>query len=517
MKLLLFLFFYAVPKIINSISVIPLTTLQDIAPGKGFISAKSSLSLYKCFKVSSASEGGAWSGCNLLYFPVFYSKVLSNLKLEITQQFTHFKLHDNILMRFLNKIIETEFTVTLSYFSMRSSYQKYDYNAASDILTEEGKEIYQNGNNKNFLNECGDYLIKTYNEGLVLIYSIKIFFRTKNEKKIFLKTYNNNPYGHFKDFFKSLTKTMLSLGIYDAIFELNGIQIGGLYNNEVINKAKENDFVIAKCTIDTINECEQYVDNLIDYFLKDFMNQKDSKIKLIPLEKIEAIQLVQVFPLPIKEFPHDEEQDTINSMRSALINRLDIVYELLNHFKHIESFYKIKLEEIPEFIQELQNYYDLLLKNNLIANCYADLEKIAQCSKTLLSQTINYDKLISKLKLFFSNFNFEKVLAVDMKGRFCLPNNMSWSDKKYLYIRQFRDDRYILTDFGLKCDKDGTYSFTCTDGIIEFTIKISHVSHDPEKTIVCTNNHFGGTITNFQYVPIKEQRNEYYVPIFRFQ
>lgn len=330
--------------------------------------------------------------------------------------------------------------------------------------------------------------------------------------------YHKNQFGHFKDFFKSLVKSLFSLRIYDAIFELNGIQIGGLYNNEIINKAKENDFVIAKCTLETINQCEQYVDNLVDYFLGDFMNQKNSKKKIIPLQKIEATQLLQAVSLPIKDFPHDEKQETITShMRFALIDRLDLVYELLNHFKLIESLYPIKLQEIPELIKELQNYFDLLLKDNLIASCYVDLENIEQCSRTLLTQIVNYDKLIGKVKQFFEKFNIEKVLAIDMKGRFCLPNNMGWSGKKYIYIRQLGNERSIWNDIGLKCNKDGNYSFTCTDGIIEFSIKISQVAHDPEKKIICTNNQFGRTITNFQYVPIDEQRNEYYTSIYRIQ
>ena len=73
--------------------------------------------------------------------------------------------------------------------SMLHNYIENIWKNNTDILTETGKSVYQNGNNKNFINECGEYMLKRYDIGLVLIYSVKIIFQTDRDKRKYQQFY----------------------------------------------------------------------------------------------------------------------------------------------------------------------------------------------------------------------------------------------------------------------------------------------------------------------------------------
>ena len=86
-----------------------------------------------------------------------------------------------------------------------------------------------------------------------------------------------------------------SLKLYDVTLELYAIQIGGFYNNEEINEARNNNFLITTCTLDTLNECVKYVDKLTDYFTKDFDKQKKRKIKNSSFRKSISFRCYRIF------------------------------------------------------------------------------------------------------------------------------------------------------------------------------------------------------------------------------
>lgn len=490
----------------------PLTSLDNISPRNGFVSSKASISVLQCYQPSFSQVSLSESSCNIISFPLELENILSNLNLYPIDRSVSYVFQSSILMHYIN-IINDSFSVTLSFMSMLNKYIENVWKNNTDILTETGKSIYQNGNNNNFINECGDYILQKYDIGLVLIYSVKIIFQTDTDKRKYQKFYKRENYKHFNTFFFFLKRHLNNLKLYNVTLELYAIQIGGVYKNEEINKARKNNFLITTCTLDTLNECVKYVDKLTDYFSKDFEKQKNEKLQIVPLEKVYLLDAVLYSSLKLHYYYKEQLVHSIANKRLSLIQRIEEVKYFLTQLNYIDKFYHIKLEKVTEFINQLQKYYNTLINENNIYNCYKDLFHIHECSEFLLDRIFDYQKFRNQLKEFSNNFNYEKVLTLMFEKNFCLPKNVFWQEEGFLFITEKEDEYYIRSNFGVNCVKIDCCSFDCSDGIMDFKIKIEKRLSEPERLVACTNEYFGFKIKEYTLVDVEEKRNEYYINI----
>ena len=187
------------------------------------------------------------------------------------------------------------------------------------------------------------------------------------------------------------------------------------------------------------------------------------------------------------------------------------VNDLIKQLKHIKSSYPIEVKEINSFLETLQKYYEQLLFNNSVANCYQDFDNISECTETLLTKIIDYNKYIRELKSFFDEFNFEDVFEITFRDNLCLPNHLRWVSSGNFQARRFRREYYIVTDFGIFCKKIDKYNFICSDGIVEFNMKIEDMLNESEKTFICKNTQFGISFEHFVFGSAVKERNLFYL------
>ena len=488
----------------------PLTSLENVSPGSGYVSSKVSISELQCYQPSLSQVSLSKSSCNLIFFPIEIDHLLSNLNIYPISHSISYICQSSILMQYINKITDS-FSVTLSFMSMLHNYIENIWKNNTDILTETGKSVYQNGNNKNFINECGEYMLKRYDIGLVLIYSVKIIFQTDRDKRKYQQFYKRGNYDHFNTFFFFLKRHLNSLKLYDVTLELYAIQIGGFHKNEEINEARNNNFLITTCTLDTLNECVKYVDKLTDYFTKDFDKQKNEKSKIVPLEKVYPLDVSEYSSLKLDYEYKEQLVHSIFHRRLLLMQRIEEVKYFLTQLNYIDKFYHIKLEKIAEFQTQLQKYYNALIHENNIYNCYRNLANIHECSDRLLERIFDYHQFRTNLREFSNHFNYEKIITLNIENNFCLPKNVFWQERGYLFITENEDEYYIKSNFGVTCKKLDCCSFDCSDGIIDFKIKVEKMLHESERVVVCTSEYFGFKIEEYMSVELEEERNEYYI------
>ena len=488
---------------------IPKTFLEKFTPNKGYISSKNTISNLKCFNFIKSKLSDTGHSCNLIYFPIEFEHVCHNLGLISVEDNIHYKLQDSVTKRYLNTIIDDDYSFSYSYLSVISLYAYADYNESANLLlSEEGKKIYDNGNNSDFFNQCGDYLITKFAVGMYLVYSVRIEFMTSKEKSSFYNAHSQHDFTAFKDFFHQLKKYLYSMHMSNVKIELYAIQIGGRINNDVVNTAMRNNFLVTTCTLETIEECDKYSDDLETYFKNDFYNQKEEKFNRVPLEEFSVIR----YGKNSNAFSIKSSIDvSITKNQSRLTKRMVQVNYLIKQLKHIKSSYPIEVKEINSFLETLQKYYEQLLFNNSVANCYQDFDNISECTETLLTKIIDYNKYIRELKSFFDEFNFEDVFEITFRDNLCLPNHLRWVSSGNFQARRFRREYYIVTDFGIFCKKFDKYNFICSDGIVEFNMKIEDMLNESEKTFICKNTQFGISFEHFVFGSAVKERNLFYL------
>lgn len=90
------------------------------------------------------------------------------------------------MVEYMHSVSENSYTASYNYFFKVSSSvnSHYSYSPTS-ILTNEGKEIYQDGKNPMFRIFCGDTFVTGYDVGAALIMTMSIDFKNKLEKNTF--------------------------------------------------------------------------------------------------------------------------------------------------------------------------------------------------------------------------------------------------------------------------------------------------------------------------------------------
>lgn len=491
---------------------LPLTSLSNISPQNGYISAMQSFSENKCYKSLTAEQSKSESSCNLIIFPLDYEYLTNDLHVTPIEENLHFLFQDTLVMKFMKKIYEDPFSSILVYTSKRDTYIENLSIDKDDILTDLGKKIYDNGNNKNFIFECGDYMALRYDIGAMLTYGIRINFRNKNDKVRYESNLNQAKFGKFTLIFPEIKKFLSSKKIYDAKIELYVCQIGGTVKNYNIKNAMENNqFLLSNCTIDNIEECEMYVKELYDYIDNIFGTQKKDDNILIPMERFTPFSISKETNLILDE---EYKRDLISlsaSSRKNLQYRMIMIDYLLVMFKQILTFYPIYIKELPSLNERLLSYYNLLIENNSISSCYRNVKEISLCSDNLLNRLIDYHSLYQEITTFVNEFNYEKVITLSLTKHFCLPKNIDWDNSSYIYIKLLRNEYYITSNFGLTCNKESEMIFVCTDGIMTITIEIQMLLHESERLVKCTNDYFGFHIEHFVSTYMEEEPNDYYI------
>ena len=74
---------------------LPLTSLSNISPQNGYISAMQSFSENKCYKSLAAEQSKSKSSCNLIIFPLDYEYLTNDLHVTPIEENLHFLFFDS--------------------------------------------------------------------------------------------------------------------------------------------------------------------------------------------------------------------------------------------------------------------------------------------------------------------------------------------------------------------------------------------------------------------------------------
>ena len=278
---------------------VPLTLLSSYNSIIGYNSYLEQIAPQKCFFWSAAEYGAVSESFNSLTQFLSTPQILEKLNMVEQIKSIHFLLEETKLSKYLNLIQEEVHSVTLNYLGMQKETAKYTYilNSLENYITKNGIIIKVSNTNEEFLNICGNSLITTFDWGKVIIYSIKIIYHNSKDKRIFYSKSNINlregDQIHFSKILQKIRVVLFMIGISDVKFEIYGIQLGGDYNNEIINNAmKTNSFVIANCTSYEISPCLEIFPNLEQYF-HNFTSEDLKQQKTIVLESFTYMKITE--------------------------------------------------------------------------------------------------------------------------------------------------------------------------------------------------------------------------------
>jgi hypothetical protein len=382
-----------------------------IQPGIGYSSDMEGIASTICFAPLKVIEGVqqhsefSWTQSQSV------EKITSDL--ELTAELSGKKgiFSANSTLNYLNSLKENDLSLSVNYYQLISAdtimYYTYD---PENILTPEGKKLYNNGNNPMFRSLCGDTLISSYNIGALLILSLQIDFYDQESKQTF-KSKVGASVGDFINASSTISKEMTKYGLRGMI-KVRGYQLGG--DPSQLGKALR--ISATQCDVNNIAACQETVIGLAEYASKEFPTQfqKDDtgRIWLSPLVQLGGYtkdyslnDLKMAMP-PTYVIP--EVQEARNALISAKESNqyyFDHLDSLISHYVSdpytratMADSYKDQLIALRNTAQKNLTTIQSGVGDGGAIECYNHPDKCVAISKGILSKLKLIDsKMVSNL------------------------------------------------------------------------------------------------------------------------
>lgn len=302
------------------------THMEEVKPGLGYNSAKQTLVNVECFSVWKEIINGDHSEVDFAKAQGYDSMTKSlGLDLEIKGGYGYFT--GSVAAGYSREVSETNTQLSFNFFSKSTHKVNYEYNYGPKlILSEKGQKAYSLPKNQ-FIDICGDNVVKQYERGTALVMSMILEFNSSKEMNEF----------RLKLGFGVLGIVELSIRIRVAIKEtkINGnvkikaIQLGG----DPSQLSRIIDDKIKDCNLLQFDECLKVANKIIDYASGDYVRQLTDKNKFIPMGTF-SLKRISDFGLP-----------SINPLSYDIIESRDW---MVSNFKKID-YYNFKLSEFIRF------------------------------------------------------------------------------------------------------------------------------------------------------------------------
>jgi hypothetical protein len=290
----------------------------------------------------------------------------------------------------------------------------------------------------------------------------------------------------------------MKAGISQITFQLNAIQLGGEYSNEIISNAiHHNNFLVSKCTNNNIDKCLEHLSKLEKHF-NDFSNVHHQSELYINLESFRYNYVIDT----------QNNQQFKNKLSNILIKIINLkVYK--DVIEHIISYYPFPISELTTLHNEAVEQLNKMFEDNNLLKCFRLLDNKEICIDDVYNE-IHYKDFIHKIEDFMlMNLN-ETVGYVLVKNGHCLPNMVYWNNEGRIEIRNFRNSFYIYNDLGLECKFTSMAAFECSDGINFFTFTIEEDDYYDGTMLICQNDHFSGKVSMYYELMIIREPNPYF-------
>ena len=257
------------------------TQTSAIQPGMAYASDSLAPAPTACFSPSTISDSGQNSTMEFNQ-SVDVEKLAKTLGIsgDLSGGYGAFSANDTF--KYLNSVKENDLSLSANYYQVVSSDKNMTYSYdPNTILNAVGKSIYNNGANPMFRLFCGDKLITSYNQGALLILSVKINFHDKTQKEQFVNTFGAG-FGSFANAGIEISSTMRKYGMQGTI-SISGFQLGG----DPTQLGKAVSTAVTQCDINNVAACQATIAGLVKYVSENFPTQfqKDDtgRIWLSPL------------------------------------------------------------------------------------------------------------------------------------------------------------------------------------------------------------------------------------------
>lgn len=469
------------PKTKYITSLFPINQFQGYSTYSRFFAPSS------CYKTSKKLSLNIYTHpMNATFQMVHY--IADEFGIEDMFENVNFLLQTSHLIEYFNIVKDNFFSIGFSFYSLMKMRYDVSYNY-DDILTEEGKKIMRE-DKENFIYKCGDYLIRNYDYGMGLIYSIVINFDYLDDKREFIRHYNEHKSVFNNETYQTILYQIMNLirtyRIVNGNIELYAIQVGGNTENKYIyNAMKDNHYKIKRCNFTEVKECFDIIDELYSFSINTFERHFNETAFMVPLEHFTLSELVFNAPLintSIEYIDYSQRIDNkieLNTKRTWLYNHMETIQHYILRLEYIKMFFPLQIREFERYYNDFFDYYRWLIKNNKIYNCYQQFKDISPCFNEIESRT-NETKLFDRFQTLMEEFAKIPQYIIHINTMYCLPEPFRWYNEGTIYIKYFRDEAYIENDLGLQCDIINEERIKCTDGIIRLELEIEKIVNDED-------------------------------------
>jgi hypothetical protein len=407
------------------------STTEGIQPGMGYSSDSQSLAKAICYKTVTVLKSGQSS---LLHFneAIDYNKMLQTFNLDVDIKGGYGLFSTNDMFQYMKTIQDDSLSLSINYYQKVSDnvVMTFSYDP-KNILTDVGKNIYQDGKNPMFRLLCGDYLITSYEEGAVLILSMKILFSSKEEKKNF-QTKIGVSVGGFINASASINKAAEEMKLSGRI-EISAYQMGG----DPTQLSKLLASSVIDCDIKDIKSCQDTAKSLINYVSNIFPTQfsKDEKgvwtSSLVPLNSYQKDYLVSDFGLKLTP---SYVTDKVKENRKNLVNFYNKFNYYINSLDYIIKKYPVKTERIfSDYFDSLNYNLNSLITGdgqNRAIDCFTFPFKCPQIYDNIYKQ-LNLT-IVDSITNLFEEMKYYIEYSVPMGNTDCVPDDVQW-DKPWVF------------------------------------------------------------------------------------
>lgn len=486
----IFLFYILICSYLKQCLLLPFTILENRDNNQGYISFLNRVAVNSCFNTRLTHLLGKYFHTSMYYKSLSFKDLLDLLQLQNIQTTSYYIFHEDLLSKYIHNIADEPYSFSINFISMKNRTYEIKYDMDS-FLNQQGKQIYQHGSYDQFLLECGDSIITSYDVGIVLIYSIKVIFNTPRDRREYQKRILEKSNEEIYSFDKVFLQVKQRAKFIPVEFEVYAIQLGGV-ESDILRRIKygfENNFLLASCKHNTIlKECLPIMNELSTYFLNDFEKQKND--------------IVTKFYLPLHSFRY-EKIDFINfnfntydymiytsKRRNDILDKTREIYLFSKRLNHIVKHYPLDIATLHQFNNELNTYSKLLFQNNAALSCFITNDNTFTRCKDRLYESIDVN-IKKRLNTFLSTFDYEIVSSLYLEKDDCLPHNVKWEDETKFEFRKYGHDYYVENNIGMYCIRSdiADVAFACFDHVN--TIYFIYSRIDDYITIECYNDGFG--------------------------
>lgn len=331
---------------------------DNINPGGGFSSDTQQTAPELCYNATISSLSKPTSTIDLGASQSFYD-IQNTIKESITAKGGFGMFSASASASYLRSIEDKYYSLSLSYHAIYHSTTNVQLGGyGQNVLTDFGKEIYNDGNNPYFGLVCGDQYTKSFEQGALLLLSINLEFKNNVQKEEF-NAHAGASFGNVFSASGDIQKVASQYSI-DGLVSMQAYQIGGYPSqlSKILNKDGNGDYYVLTCSLQNMDNCINAASGMLDYAVDNFPNQISfqNNTGLTPLgigwASYQPIYYVGLTPPQSFVTPQVEES------REILADNFVQMQYYLQRFENLQEGYPVLWNTASDLYKSINKLHD---------------------------------------------------------------------------------------------------------------------------------------------------------------